>query len=147
MGVRGRRMNPKKKILMIGGIVFCVLVIIFIILYAINTNNKTKQQEPITVGEKILLSDTIYEGMSVTDIQMSYLTQNNETLVTFEIKNSTSSNVENESLNAILKDEKGNELAKTTTFIKSLASGESYRINVVLRGNLTATKKIELKKI
>ena len=147
MSVRGRRMEPKKKMMIVGVGVLFLLIILFVILTIINKNQEEAPAEPIAVGDKILLADTTYEGMKVTDIQLSYLTQNNETLVTLEIQNSTSDAVENESLNAILKDGSGNELSRTTTFIKSLPAGESYRINVVLKGDLSNTKSVELKKI
>lgn len=92
------------------------------------------------------LPDVTYSDMQVTDIEMEYLEDNNETMVSMIINNTTENQVENESLTAYLIDANGETVGQTRTFISSLAPGAQYSITVILKGNLTTTKQIKLQK-
>ena len=84
--------------------------------------------------------------MKVTDVEMEYLKNNNETMVSMIINNTTENTVDKESLTAMLLDKDGNTLGQTRTYIEHLAPGEQYSISVILKGDLTATTQILLQK-
>ena len=77
---------------------------------------------------------------------MEYLKNNNETMVTMSIYNTTSNKVKDENLDAILIGPDGNVLGKIQTFIKKLDVNEQYDISVVLKGDLTSAQQIKLEK-
>ena len=84
--------------------------------------------------------------MQVKNIRMEYLKNNNETMVTMSIYNTTSNKVKDENLDAILIGPDGNVLGKIQTFIKKLDVNEQYDISVVLKGDLTSAQQIKLEK-
>ena len=84
--------------------------------------------------------------MQVKNIRMEYLKNNNETMVTMSIYNTTSNKVKDENLDAILIGPDGNVLGKIQTFIKKLDVNEQYDISVVLKGDLTSAQQINLEK-
>lgn len=106
------------------------------------TGNAQQQTEDVTYD----LPDITYSDMQVTDIEMEYLEDNNETMVSMLINNTTETAVENESLTAYLIDANGETVGQTRTYISSLAPGGQYSISVILKGNLTSTTQIKLQK-
>ena len=70
-----------------------------------------------------------------------------KTMVSMSILNTTTQKVEDESLNAILIGDNENVLGQMETWIQSLSAGEQYDISVILNGNLTGTKLIKLEKV
>ena len=84
--------------------------------------------------------------MEVTNINMEYLEDNDETMVSFTINNTTENPVEQDRFTAILIDANGQELGQMPATIEQLAPGEQYSVSVILKGDLTATKQIQLQK-
>ena len=78
---------------------------------------------------------------------MEYLEDQDKTMVSMSILNTTTRKVEDESLNAILVGDDENVLGQMQTWIQSLGAGEQYDISVILNGNLTGTKLIKLEKV
>lgn len=135
----------KSKIILLIILVFIIIAITALII------NMVVNKKPETPGEEeipqiIQLPETTYSDMEVKNIQMQYLKNNNETMVTMEIHNTTQNTVEKENLDAILIGTDENILGQITTYIKKLAPGEQYDISVILKGDLTATTQIKLVK-
>ena len=136
----------KKMLLLILAVAITVLAIIIIV----NIVNKQPENPEVPLDdtqEVIQLPETTYSNMEVRNISMEYLKNNDETMVSMEIHNTTDQKVEDESLNAILIDANGNVLGEMSTWIQSLDVGEQYEISVILRGDLTATTQIKLVEI
>ena len=139
-----KKMRKGKKMLLL---LLIALVVVIATIVIINIVSKHKEPEiPEEVNQVIPLPETTYSDMQVKNIQMEFLKDNNETMVSMEIHNTTSVKVENESLDAILIGPDDNTLGQLQTYIKSLDVGEQYNISVVLKGDLTATKQIKLVK-
>lgn len=149
--MREKRKVRKGKVILVGiAIVIIIAVIAAIIINVINKNNKSESKKPeeTTSKETVVydLPDITYSEMQVTNIEMEYLEDNNETMVSMIINNTTENAVENESLTAYLIDGNGETVGQTKTFISSLAPGGQYSITVILKGNLTSTAQIKLQK-
>ena len=146
------RRIKKGKIAVVGvGIVILVAIIIAIVLISKNSDGGfggTKKPEENKKEETVIydLPDITYSDMQVTNIEMEYLKENNETMVSMVINNTTEVAVAQETLTAYLIDGAENVLGQTRTYIESLNPGEQYSISVVLKGDLTATKQIKLQK-
>lgn len=139
-----KKIRKGKKMLLI-----LLIAIVAIIATILIVNIVKKQNEPVEPeykDEVIPLPETTYSNMQVKNIQMEYLRNNNETMVTMEIYNTTTNTVENENLDAILIGPNEDVLGKMQTYIKKLSPGEQYDISVVLKGDLTATTQIKLVK-
>lgn len=141
-----RKMRKAKKKLII---IFIVIVIIATVLIAVIRNINKKKNEQNQQNEQqtvISLPDTTYSNMEVKDVYMEYLKNEDKTMVSMSILNTTTKKVENEKLNAILVGADGKVLGQMPTWIQSLNVGEQYDISVILNGNLTATQSIKLEK-
>lgn len=138
-----KKMRKGKKMLLIG---LAVLVIILAVVLIVNLVNRGPEQPevPDDTQQVIQLPETTYSNMQVKNIAMEFLKNNNETMVSMEIHNTTENKVEDDNLTAILLDAEGNVLGQMPTWIQSLDVGEQYEISVVLKGDLTATKQIKL---
>ena len=82
--------------------------------------------------------------MEVKNIQMEYLKNNDQTMVTMKIHNTTENKVENERLDVVWIDQDEKILGQIETWIQKLDVGEQYEISVILDGDLTATKQVKL---
>ena len=139
-----KKMRKGKKMLLI---LLIAIVVVIAAIVIINIVNRHKGPEvPEETRQVIPLPETTYSDMQVKNIQMEFLKDNNETMVSMEIHNTTSVKVENESLDAILIGPDDQTLGQLQTYIKGLDVGEQYNISVVLKGDLTATKQIKLVK-
>ncbi len=142
-----RKLNKKNISILCVAILLIIVAIIAVIFTVKYFRNKPKE---VALDENtepsILLPDTTYSDMPVKDINMTFLKDNNETMISMVIDNTTQTHIQNESLNAILLDEKGEVLSKMSTYINDLPVGESYSISVIQKGDLTATKSIQLQK-
>ena len=141
MEKKTRKVRKGKKML---GIILIAIIAIIILVVAIvlivrnvNNNEETTGEEQQSV---IPLPDTTYSDMEVSNIYMEYLDDQDQTMVSMSILNTTQTAVENESLNAILVGADGEVLGQMQTWIQSLGVGEQYDISVILNGNLTGTQ-------
>ena len=143
-----KKVRKGKKILIVA-LIIAIVVIIAIVLIIKNVVNKNKDEEqPQTTQEEVItLPDTTYSDMQVNNINMEYLSDQDKTMVSMSILNTTNKKVEDESLNAILVGNDENVLGQMETWIQSLDVGETYNISVILNGNLTGTKLIKLEKV
>lgn len=138
-----KKMRKGKKMLLI---LMAAIVIIIATVIIVNIVNKEPGGSEIIDDTQpvIPLPETTYSDMDVKNVQMEYLKNNNETMVSMEIHNTTSKTVENESLDAILIGTDENVLGQIQTYIKKLSPGEQYDISVILKGDLTSTTQIKL---
>ena len=143
-----KKVRKGKKI--IGMISIAVIVLIIVIVAIVLIVRNAGKNEENTVPEQqtaIPLPDTTYNSMEVTDVSMEYLDDQDQTMVSMSILNTTQNAVENESLNAILVGADGEVLGQMQTWIQSLGVGEQYDISVILNGNLTGTQSIQLQPV
>lgn len=145
--MREEKRQIKKGKLIIVGIILLVIVAI-IIFNVIKKDDTTGDKDQGDGKESTVydLPDITYSDMQVTDVEMEYLADNNETMVSFLINNTTENLVQNESLTAYLIDANEETIGQTKTYIATLAPGEQYSISVILKGNLTTTTQIKLQK-
>lgn len=140
-----KKIRKGKKMLII--LFVAIIVIIAAIFIIKGIVNKTPGGEtPEEMPQVIALPETTYSDMDVKNIEMEYLKNNNETMVTMEIHNTTTNSVANEKLDAILIGPNENVLGKIQTYIQKLEPGEQYDISVILKGDLTSAKQIKLMK-
>lgn len=145
------RKIKKGKLILVGVAVVAVIAIIVAIVVAVkNSDNggqpgkdKEGTQEETVVYD---LPDITYSEMQVTNIEMEYLKDNNETMVSMIINNTTETPVAQETLTAYLINKDGETLGQTRTYIDALEPGQQYSISVILKGDLTATTQIKLQK-
>lgn len=141
----------KGKLVLVGIAVIAVIAIVVAIIFAVKNSDKddiasgdkTGTREETVVYD---LPDITYSEMEVTNIEMEYLKDNNETMVSLIINNTTENTVSQETLTAYLINKDGETLGQTRTYIDTLAPGQQYSISVILKGDLTATTQIKLQK-
>lgn len=141
-----KKVRKGKKILIVILIAIIVIVAAAIIITKIVKKNTEKPTTPVEEQQVIQLPETTYSDMEVKNIHMEYLKDNNETMITMSIYNTTSSKVEDENLNAILIGPDDNVLGQLPTYIDKLDANEQYDISVIFKGDLTSTKQIKLEK-
>ena len=84
--------------------------------------------------------------MEVKNIVMEYLRDQNKTMVSMEFHNTTQNKIEDDHFTAMLVGENENLLGKLPTWIQELDVGETYKVEVILSGDLTATTQVKLVK-
>ncbi len=146
-----RKIKKGKIIAVLAAIVIVVIAVVLVVKFANKDTEDAKKGGSTgeqTAQEAVVydLPDVTYSEMQVTNIEMEYLEDNNETMISMIINNTTENQVENESLTAYLIDANGQTVGQTRTFIASLAPGGQYSISVILKGNLTTTTQIKLQK-
>ncbi len=143
-----KKVRKGKKMLISLIAIIAIVVVIFAIVAitkAVKKNKENKAQEGQETA--ISLPDTTYSDMEVKNIYMEYLKDEDKTMVSMSILNTTDTKVEDESLNAILIGSDENVLGQMQTWIQSLDVGEQYDISVILNGNLTGTQVVKLEKV
>ena len=143
-----KKVRKGKKMLISLIAIVAIIVVVFAIVAitkAVKKNKENQSQEGQETA--ISLPDTTYSDMKVKNIYMEYLKDEDKTMVSMSILNTTDTKVEDESLNAILIGSDENVLGQMQTWIQSLDVGEQYDISVILNGNLTGTKVVKLEKV
>ena len=143
-----KKVRKGKKMLISLIAIVAIIVVVFAIVAitkAVKKNKENQSQEGQETA--ISLPDTTYSDMEVKNIYMEYLKDEDKTMVSMSILNTTDKKVEDESLNAILIGSDENVLGQMQTWIQSLDVGEQYDISVILNGNLTGTKVVKLEKV
>ena len=143
-----KKVRKGKKMLISLIAIVAIIVVVFAIVAitkAVKKNKENQSQEGQETA--ISLPDTTYSDMEVKNIYMEYLKDEDKTMVSMSILNTTDTKVEDESLNAILIGSDENVLGQMQTWIQSLDVGEQYDISVILNGNLTGTKVVKLEKV
>ena len=141
-----KKLRKGKKLLMILGI--AVLAILAIVLIVNIVNKQPAGPETPVDDEPIVipLPETTYSDMEVKNIEMVYLKDNNETMISMEVHNTTANKVADEDLYVTWIGPNDSVLGKIQTYIETLEVGEQYDISVILKGDLTATSQIKLEK-
>lgn len=142
-----KKVRKGKKMLIIA--LIAIVVVIAIILIVVQVRKNTKPSTPTEEDNQVIaLPKTTYSGMEVSNIYMEYLKDNNETMITMTVTNTTSQKVEKEVFNTILIGENENVLGQMGyTTISNLEVGEQHNISVIYKGDLTGTKQIKLEKM
>ena len=137
------KINIKKVLLLI-------LIVVVVIIGAILIINKWvgEPEKPVDPDEQspiIELPNTTYSEMEVKNIHMEYLKDNDETVVRFDILNTTSEKVENQKFTTVLIGPDDEVLAEMPfTPIQDLDVGQQHALEVIFDGDVTATKQIKL---
>ncbi len=142
-----KKVRKGKKMLMFAAIIVIAIIIAIVLIVTKVVNKKSDDTQTGNEESVISLPDTTYSDMQVNNIYMEYLADQDKTMVSMSILNTTTQTVEDESLNAILVGDNENVLGQMETWIQSLSAGEQYDISVILNGNLTGTKLIKLEKV
>ena len=142
------RKGKKMLITMIIAIIASIVAIVIIV----NVVKKKPETPGTEVGEQqqiFELPETKTEsGMDVQRISMEYLKDNNQTMVTMRITNTTGQKVQEENFKAILIDGSDNVLGSMPTGTSvDLGVGEQCEVTVIYSGDLTATQRIKLEKM
>ena len=143
-----KKIRKGKKMLLILLIAIAVVVFVTATVFIIKGIVKNIQsQDPVAEQPQIIpLPETTYSGMKVRNIQMQYLKDQDKTMVTMDIDNTTETKVENEFFDAILIGPDENVIGQMQTWIDVLEPGDQYGVDVILKGDLTATTQIKLMK-
>ena len=142
-----KKVRKGKKILISAIVIFIAIIVLVVVLVVNKSKNKNENQTPTETDTVISLPDTNYSDMEVSNNRKEYLADQDKTMVSLSILNTTNENVSNEKLNAILIGSDENVLGQMETYIQTLDAGDQYNISVVLKGNLTGTKLIKLEKV
>ena len=145
-----KKVRKGKKMLI--AMIIAVIAIIAAIIIIVNIVKK----KPETPGQGTEEQQQIFElpetktesGMDVQKISMEYLKNNNQTMVTMRITNTTGKKVQEENFKAILIDGSDNVLGSMPTGTSvDLNVGEQCEVTVIYSGDLTATQRIKLEKM
>lgn len=140
-----KKIRKGKKMLLILGI--ALLAIIAIVCIVNIVRHQSEPEAPVEEENIVIpLPTTTYSDMEVKNVEMVYLKDNNETMISMEIHNTTSNIVENEDFYVIWIGQKESVLGKIDTSLEKLEPGEQYNVSVILKGDLTATEQIKLEK-
>ena len=137
-----KKMRKGKKMLLI--LLIAIVVIIATILIINTVKNLNKPVEPEFKDEIIPLPETVYSDMQVKNIQMQYLRDQDKTKLSMTIDNTSNRKAVDERLDAILIGPNENVLGTMETWIQELDVGDQYKMEVILKGDLTATTQIKL---
>lgn len=139
-----KKIRKGKKMLLII-LIAIIAVIAAVVIINIVKNISSGPEVPIDETTQVIpLPETTYSNMEVKNIQMEYLKNNDQTMVTMKIHNTTENKVENERLDVVWIDQDEKILGQIETWIQKLDVGEQYEISVILDGDLTATKQVKL---
>lgn len=124
----------KKKIIVIIAIVI-ILLAIALIAYFINKNKSDEEIqyfEMMNNGTKVNISEKLLEtkkidGLEITNIELTEL--GNITQLKGTITNTSNKEKEESVINAVLLNQKGNEMATMGIYVKALKPGESTELN------------------
>ena len=138
-----KKIRKGKKILLI---LLAVIVVVLVVVLIVNLIKKIpKKPEPIDSTQQMYaLPETTYSNMQVKNVVMEYLKEQDKTMVSVEIHNTTERTAKDEYLTALLIGPNENVLGQMETWIQLLEPGEQYNLSVVLKGDLTATTQIKL---
>lgn len=143
---KAKKIKVNKKMLII---LLAVVLAIFAIILIVNLVNK-EEEKPETPPTIVQLPETTYSDMQVKNIVMELLKGNaadgtDQTRVSFEIVNTTPNKVQSQSFEAVLIGADGSEITRMPyNYIQELEVGEPHEIEVVYKGDLTATTQIKL---
>ena len=142
------RKGKKMLITMIIAIIAIILAIV-IIVNIVKKKSETPGTDTEDQQQGFELPETKTEsGMDVQKISMEYLKDNNQTMVTMRITNTTNQKVAEENFKAILIDGSDNVIGSMPTGTSvDLNVGEECEVTVIYSGDLTATQRIKLEKM
>lgn len=142
------RKGKKMLITMIIAIIAIILAVV-IIVNVVKKKQETPGSETEEQQQIFELPETKTEsGMDVQKISMEYLKNNDQTMVTMRITNTTGQKVKEENFKAILIDGSDNVLGSMPTGTSvDLGVGEQCEVTVIYSGDLTATQRIKLEKM
>ena len=142
------RKGKKMLITMIIAIIAIILAVV-IIVNVVKKKQETPGSETEEQQQIFELPETKTEsGMDVQKISMEYLKNNDQTMVTMRITNTTGQKVKEENFKAILIDGSDNVLGSMPTGTSvDLDVGAQCEVTVIYSGDLTATQRIKLEKM
>ena len=139
-----KKIRKGKKILLLSLLTIVIAIIAIVLIVNLKDKEPQTPQDP-EAPQVITLPETTYSNMQVKNINMEYLDNNNETMISMDIHNTTQSKVEKQKFEAVLIGPKEEIIATMYPVdIQSLEIGEVHNVQVIYKGDLTATKQIKL---
>ena len=136
------RLNIKKVFLLILIVVVIIIGVIFMINKLVEQPEKPEFPDESPIIE---LPSTTYSNMEVKNIHMEYLKDNDQTVIRFDILNTTPKKVENQRFTTVLIGPDDEVLAEMPfTHIQDLDVNQQHALEVIFEGDVTATKQIKL---
>ena len=137
-----KKLNIKKLLL----ILLILAVLIGAAILIILNVGQEEPEKPVEQPEPIIqLPETTYSNMQVTNIQMQYRKDQNKTVLSFDIFNTTDKKVEEQIFETVLIGQDDEIIGRMSyVHIQSLAVGKQHAFEVIYSGDVTATKQIKL---
>lgn len=137
------KMRRKKKLLLL---ILAILLVVIVTVIIVKVVNNKKPENPIEDNPVYELPETTYSDMTVTNVEMEYLKDNDQTMITMQFNNTTQKRIENESIEVLWIDSDGVVIGRMPTNISELDPGKQLSLSVILSGDVTATAQIKLEK-
>ena len=139
-----KKMRKGKKMLLIMLVAIIAIIAIAIIINLVKKEPSTPGGSEIQYEPVVQLKETTYSVMEVKNIQAKYLKDNNETVLSMNIHNTTTEKVENNNYIAILIGPNEEILGQMDSVIPSIDVGQEINTQVVYDGDFSAVKQIKL---
>lgn len=137
------KLSSKKIILItIISLVVIAVVILGVILFA---KNKGENKDNTRTGA-ISLTESEFEALKIKNIEVTYKEDTSETVIDFEIENTTDKSVEKQTIDIQLLDENEGVIAGVQTYVETIDPKGSHKVDLMLAGNIEGIKKIKLVK-
>lgn len=147
-----RRKSKRIKILLIGIVLLAIIIagIFFLVKKISNKPIKNDPNKPVETDKSIVynLPSTKYNGMDVTNVELEYMKENKQTMVTMKIKNTSGKPLEHQqTFNVRFYNAEGIELLTAGTLIEPMGVDEETFTSLILTGDFTSIKKVILEDI
>lgn len=144
-----RRQRKSKKIRIIAiGLIIAILVIALIVVLVTKSGNNQPEQDKNTVEEGnpsvYKLPSTSYKGVEVTNIELEYRKELNQTILTMMMKNASDSKIEGQLVDAVFYDKDNIELLRASTVIEPMEVGGESSTSIILTGDFSTINKVEI---
>lgn len=133
----------KKKLIMV---IIIALIVIAAIIIGVIFLGKNNEGELSSKSGTISLTESEFEPLKIKDVELTHKEDGSETVIDFEIENTTDQKVEKQTINIHLLDENGGLIAGVETYVETIEAKSSHKVNMMLAGNIQGIKKIKLVK-
>ena len=137
----------KNKNMVIAGLVLVIVIIAGLIIFLVtkgNNDNKkdSKKSKKESTETKYELKDQVYEDFTISNIKIEIV--DNETLVSFTVKNNTEK-VYEEGIKVFSVEADGVSVEDVSSYLSSIAPNEELDVSVILNGKYDKIDRITIK--
>lgn len=126
----------KTKLIVVIIMSLAVIALISLVIILTNKNNEEKATK--------ILTDSEFETLKVSNIEISYSEDGTSTNLNFQIDNETNENIENQTIDIQLTDENDGLISQTQVKISRISANSNYPIVITLGGKIEEIKKIKI---